>query len=295
MVTTNEVPSSRWGIWKLAARPWTLPAAAAPVLVGGGLALAEGQFRPLVALVTLVVALLLQVGVNFVNDVQDYQRGADQMGERLGPPRVTTEGWLMPAEVWGGTWVVFGATALLGLYLVWVGGWPILGIGVASVVAALAYTGGPFPLGYHNLGEVFVFLFFGLFAVGGTYYLQTGALSPLAVWAGAFMGSLAAAILVVNNYRDLENDRRAGKHTLAVCLGRQGTQVEYTLLLGLPYLTPIGLWLAGAAPLGVLAVWLSAPLMVKALRQFYTLQGRALNRALAVTGKVELAYGVLLA
>lgn len=286
---------SRWQIWMLAVRPKTLPAAAGPVLAGVGLAAAEGHFRPFIALLTLVTALLLQIGVNLANDVQDYERGADRPEERLGPPRVTALGLVPPTQMWRATWLTFGLAALLGLYLVWVGGWPILAIGVTAILAALAYTGGPFPLGYNGLGDLFVFLYFGLFAVTGTYWLQAHAVTPLAWWAGAWLGMLTTAILVVNNTRDLENDRKAGKRTLAVLLGPTGSRWEYALLLALPYLLPAALVALGQAPFGVLLVWLSAPTAFVAAQQIFHLEGRALNGLLALTGKLVLLYGGLLA
>lgn len=286
---------SRTKIWIMAARPKTLPAAVAPVLAGLGLAAHDGPVNGPVALVTLVTALLLQIGVNFANDVQDYEKGADTVGERLGPPRVTALGLVTPQAMWRATWLTFGLALLLGLYLVWVGGWPILAIGVTAILAALAYTGGPFPLGYHGLGEVFVFLYFGLFAVAGTYWLQRHAVTPLVWWAGAWLGLLSAAILVVNNTRDLANDARAGKRTLAVRLGPQGARAFYALLVGLPYLIPPVLVALGQAPWGVLLVWLSAPTAFVAARQIFRLEGRALNALLALTGKLTLLYGGLLA
>lgn len=286
---------TRTQIWIMAARPKTLPAAIAPVLAGLGLAAHQGPIHWPTAGVTLLTALLLQIGVNFVNDVQDFEKGADTVGERLGPPRATALGLVTPQAMWRATWLTFGLALALGLYLVWVGGWPILAIGLSAILAALAYTGGPYPLAYHGLGEVFVFLYFGLFAVVGTYWLQRHAVIPLAWWAGAWLGLLNTGILTVNNYRDLANDAQAGKHTLAVRLGPQGTRRFYALLLGLPYLLPTVLVGLGRAPLGVLLVWLSAPMAALAAREIGRLQGRELNALLALTGKLTLLYGGLLA
>lgn len=279
-------------IWLLAARPKTLPAAAAPVLVGTAVAISDGGFAWLPALAALLGALLLQIGANLANDVFDYQKGADT-SERLGPLRVTQAGLLSPRAMFQGMTVVFGLATLIGLYLVWVGGWPVVAIGAFSILAAIAYTGGPFPLGYHGLGDVFVFLFFGLIAVGGTYYVQTLTLTPKAIWAALPIGLLATAILVVNNLRDLQTDRAAGKKTLAVRLGQRGAQMEYTLLLALSYLVPLLMWLIGLSTVWVLLSWVSLLLARPLLQQIYTQQGRSLNLALANTARLELAFALL--
>jgi 1,4-dihydroxy-2-naphthoate octaprenyltransferase len=191
--------------------------------------------------------------------------------------------------------VIFGLAVLIGLYLAWVGGWPIVAIGVLSILSGLAYTGGPFPLGYHGLGDVFVFVFFGLAAVCGTYYVQAGAVSALAWWAAVPMGFLTTAIIVVNNLRDIETDRAAGKRTLAVRLGVRGARAEYLLLIGGAYLIPLLIWLTGAGSVWVLSTWLSIPLAVRWVRAVFTLSGRPLNAALAGTGQLTLMYAALFA
>ncbi len=293
MTPTLSRPSSVWQIWWMAARPKTLPAAVAGVVAGLGLALAQGAFHPGVAVATLVAAVLLQIGVNLANDAQDYQRGADRPEERLGPPRVTALGWLPPETVLRGAWVTFGLAALVGLYLVWVGGVPILAIGVAAILSAWAYSGGPFPLAYHGLGEIFVFVFFGPVAVAGTFYLQTGTLHPWVGWLGTGVGLLITAILVVNNYRDLENDRKAGKRTLAVRLGPRKTQWEFALLVLVPYALPLIGGLLGATPWTWLVVELSLPKAWWLVREFSKRTGRALNPLLAFTGKLAFWYALL--
>ncbi len=293
MTPTLSRPSSVWQIWWMAARPKTLPAAVAGVVAGLGLALAQGAFHPGVAVATLMAAVLLQIGVNLANDAQDYQRGADRPEERLGPPRVTALGWLPPETVLRGAWVTFGLAALVGLYLVWVGGVPILAIGVAAILSAWAYSGGPFPLAYHGLGEIFVFVFFGPVAVAGTFYLQTGTLHPWVGWLGTGVGLLITAILVVNNYRDLENDRKAGKRTLAVRLGPRKTQWEFALLVLVPYALPLIGGLLGATPWTWLVVELSLPKAWWLVREFSKRTGRALNPLLAFTGKLALWYALL--
>jgi 1,4-dihydroxy-2-naphthoate octaprenyltransferase len=281
-------------IWLLAARPKTLPAAAATVVVGAGAAFWSGGFRLAPALACLFTALLLQIGANLANDYFDYFRGADATG-RLGPLRVTQAGLLRPAEVRGGMWVVFGLAALLGLYLLLEAGWWVLLIGLACIVAAIAYTGGPLPYGYYGLGDLLVFIFFGPVAVCGTFFVQTGTVNPLALWCSLPMGFLITAILVVNNLRDIESDRRVGKRTLAVRLGQRGTRFEFTLCLLAAYLSPIFMLLAGIAAPWALLAWLTLPWAVKLTRQVWNTEGRPLNLLLAKTGQLTLGYALLFA
>jgi 1,4-dihydroxy-2-naphthoate octaprenyltransferase len=286
---------TRWQAWKLAARPKTLPAALSPVVVGTALAFADDGFAWLPALAAAAGALLLQILSNFANDYSDFFRGADTP-DRLGPVRVTSAGIITPAAMRKGILAVIAASALVGLYLVWVGGWPILLIGAASIVAALAYTGGPFPFGYYGLGELFVFLFFGVAAVCGTYYVQTLTLTPAVMTASFAVGALVTAILVVNNYRDIDTDRRAGKRTLAVRLGRRGAQIEYAGLLAFAFLLPPVMWLLEDAGPWVLATWLTAPLAVQLVRTLATAtDGPTLNRTLAGTARLGLLFSLLLA
>lgn len=279
-------------IWLLASRPKTLPAAAVPVIVGVAVALSEGVFRWGPALAALIAALLIQIGTNFANDVFDYQKGADT-SDRLGPLRVTQAGLLKPNEVLAGTIATFGLATLIGLYLVWVSGWPILVIGLLSIAAGLAYTGGPFPFGYKGLGDLFVFIFFGPVAVCGTYYVQAGNVSPVAYWASLPIGLLATAILVVNNLRDIESDRQSGKKTLAVRLGATGARVEYMALLGGAYLIPALMGLINLQWAGTLLTWLTFPVAVYQTMLMLTQKGRPLNQALAGTAQLELLYGIL--
>ena len=288
--------NSTWSkiqIWKLAARPKTLPAAIAPVIVGTAVAWASGRINGLATLAALSAALLLQIGANLANDYFDYFKGADA-GERHGPLRVTQAGLVTPAEMRLAMLGVFGFTALIGVYLAWVGGWPVIAIGLASILAALAYTGGPFPFGYYGLGDLFAFLFFGPVAVCGTAYILGGKVVPLAVGASIPIGLLVAAILVVNNLRDLESDQRVNKMTLAVRLGERGTRWEYVLLLSAAYLTVAVLVLVGVSSPWVLLSWGSLALVPGLLRTVFTQKGRPLNLALAGTGRLALAYGVLL-
>ena len=278
--------------WILAARPKTLPAAASPVIVGTAVAIGEGLFNLGPALAAMMGALLLQIGANLANDVFDYKKGADA-GERLGPLRVTQAGLLTPRQVTRGMWLILGLAVVTGVYLALVGGWPIVVIGLLSIASAIAYTGGPFPLGYHGLGDLFVFVFFGPAAVCGTYYVQAGELIEIAWWAAAPMGLLTMAILAVNNLRDIETDRAAGKKTLAVRFGVRGTRAEYLLLVGMAYLAPLAMCLADVTTLWALLSWLSLPLALSPIRLVLQKRERALNQALAQTARLELIYGLL--
>lgn len=278
--------------WLLAARPKTLPAAASPVIVGTAVAIGDGAFRLGPALAALAGALLLQIGANFANDVFDFKKGADT-GARLGPLRVTQAGLLTPNQVMAGMWLTFGLAAVAGAYLALAGGWPIVVIGLLSIASAIAYTGGPFPLGYHGLGDLFVFIFFGLVAVCGTYYVQAGTVGAGAVWAAVPVGALTTAILVVNNLRDIETDRAAGKKTMAVRLGAGGARLEYLFLLGLAYLVPWLMWGVGVSSPWALLSWLSLPLAAAVVRVVWRQEGRVLNQALAETARLDLVYSLL--
>lgn len=278
--------------WLLAVRPRTLPAAAAGVVMGGALAWHDGFFRIDAFLACLFAALLLQIGSNLANDVFDFERGTDTP-ERLGPTRVTQAGLLTPSQVKFGMAVVFGLAALFGLYLARLGGLPIIIVGIAAILSAIAYTGGPFPLGYHGLGDVFVFIFFGLASVAGTYYVQAGSVSPAAWWMAIPPGMIITAILVVNNLRDLENDRKAGKRTLAVLLGERKTKIQYVFCLVIAYLViPLAAWM-GIVPWASMLAWSSLPIAYRAARVTLTQRGRPLNAALAGTGQTALVLSLL--
>jgi 1,4-dihydroxy-2-naphthoate polyprenyltransferase len=275
--------------WILASRPRTLPAAASGVVMGSALAWLEGSFQLLPALACLFVALLLQIGSNVANDVFDFERGADT-AERLGPVRVTQAGYLTPTQVKRGMLVIFGFAVLLGLYLATLRGWTVIWLGVAAILSAVAYTGGPYPLGYHGLGDVFVFLFFGLAAVAGTYFVQVGSVSAAAWWMSVPIGFIVTAILVVNNLRDIESDRKAGKHTLAVRLGEQGAKVEYLILMAVAFLIVPVLILVDIVPIGGMVAWLSLPVAIRTLRTVFMQKGRPLNAALAGTGQTAFLF-----
>ncbi|MDC0706992.1 1,4-dihydroxy-2-naphthoate polyprenyltransferase [Stigmatella sp. ncwal1] len=296
MTADGLVPSSgsSAGAWLLAIRPKTLTAAFVPVGVGTGLAFGMGVGRWLPALAALGGALLIQIGTNLTNDYYDFKKGADT-AERLGPVRVTQSGLLAPGQVLAGALACFALAILSGIYLVWVGGWPIVAIGLSSVLFGYAYTGGPFPLAYHGLGDVFVFLFFGLVAVAGTYYVQALTVSPAAWWAAIPVGSLGTALLVVNNLRDVHTDQKAGKRTLVVRLGTKAGKAEYVLMLVAAYATPFLLFGLGLASAWVFLALLSAPLAVGPTRLVFGAQGSALNSALGATARLQLVFGLLFA
>jgi 1,4-dihydroxy-2-naphthoate octaprenyltransferase len=283
---------NRFQIWWLAIRPRTLPAAAAGVVAGSALALYDRAFHPFPALAALLVALLLQIGSNLANDVFDFERGADS-ARSAGPLRVTQSGLLTPAQVKTGMLCVFALAGLIGLYLAFQAGWVVLLIGLAAIFSAVAYTGGPFPLGYYGLGDLFVFLFFGLACVAGTYFVQAGQVSPAAWGMSLPIGLIIVGILVVNNLRDLPTDRQAGKHTLAVLLGRRFARGEYLACLLVAFLCLPIFCAFGLLSWGALLAWLSLPLAIKLARVVFTQTGQALNVALAGTGQLALAFSVL--
>lgn len=269
--------------------------AAAPVAVGAALALADGQGRGLPASAALLGALLIQIGANFANDVFDFERGADTEA-RIGPPRAAQLGLLTTRQMKIGTAAAFASAALVGVYLVAIGGWPIAVVGVLSIAAGLAYTGGPFAFGYHGLGDIAVFAFFGIVAVCGTYYVQVLALSPIAFAGSLPIGAFATAVLVVNNLRDVDTDRSAGKRTLAVRFGRRAARFEYAGLLVFAYAMLPVLWFAGASRAAMVFPLATLPLAALLIRTVWTASdGPTLNAALARTAVLEVAFAVLLA
>jgi 1,4-dihydroxy-2-naphthoate octaprenyltransferase len=281
-------------VWVKAARPRTLPAAVAPVAVGTALAAREDQFNGLVFAAALIGALFIQIGTNLSNDYSDARRGADTE-DRLGPVRVTAGGLVPPRQVLVATWASFAVAVLAGLYLVSVAGWELLVVGGVSILAGVLYTGGPRPYGYEGLGEVFVFLFFGLVAVMGSYFVQTEQVTVQAFALSVPVGLLACAILVVNNFRDIETDRRTGKRTLAVRLGRvRARGLYYGLILG-AFVSVVAGWLAFDVPAGANLSLLAIPLAVAPVNAVRTrTDGASLNRALGDTAQLQLAFCVLL-
>lgn len=305
---------TRANAWWLAARPATLWAAVVPVLVGSGLAWGEDDdfqcpggedclleigeriFRWDALLVTLIAALAIQVATNFANDVADAGRGADTP-DRIGPTRVVAAGILPAGTVWRATWVVFGVAAVCGLYLAYIAGWPVIIIGVVSIAAALGYVGGPRPYGYAGLGEVFVFVFFGLVATAGSRYVHDGSFPPGEAWRLAIpIGSLATAILVVNNIRDIATDEATGKRTLAVILGRRRTALLYTALIAASFATILAFGIPGWTPRWTLLALVAAPLALRPAKAVMTeTTGPPLIQALKATARLHLAVGGLLA
>ena len=278
----------------MAARPRTLPAAIAPVLVGTSLAIRTGKFHPLAFIAALLGAMLIQIGTNLSNDYSDARRGADA-DDRLGPVRVTAGGLVPPRRVLVATYVSFGVAVLAGAYLVAVAGWELLLVGAASILAGVLYTGGPRPYGYEGLGEVFVFLFFGIVAVAGSYFVQVKHLDWEAFALAVPVGLLAAAILAVNNFRDIDTDRRAGKRTLAVRLGRERSRILFASLIYLAYLITPATWAFGPLKAWVMLPWLTLPIAAPIVRIVRNrTDGATLNGALAQTGMLQLAFCTLL-
>jgi len=302
---------SRRKAWLMAARPQTLPAGTAPVVVGVGLAIHAGVFALLPALSALVGALLIQIGTNFANDYYDAVKGADTE-DREGFTRVTAGGLIEPERVKQAMIATYGLAVLVGVYLVAIGGVPILVVGLSSIVAGVLYTGGPYPYGYRGLGDLFVFVYFGVIAVTGTYYVQavenmaavglfplglpTGSVTVDAVVASLAAAALSTCVLVVNNIRDIETDRETGKRTLAVILGYRGARAEYLLLMGMGYTVPVIFALEPEYGLPALAPLLSLPLAARVTKTVLTeTSGEALNPALERTGQAMIAHALLFA
>jgi 1,4-dihydroxy-2-naphthoate octaprenyltransferase len=292
-VRVSDGPPGALATWIAAARLRTLPAAVVPVVVGTACAAASGGAAPGPALAALGGALAIQIGTNFANDVFDAERGADGP-DRIGPLRAVSAGLITARAMKRAMIAAFGVATLLGAYLALVAGWPVVAIGVASILSGIAYTGGPWPLGYHGLGDVFVLVFFGFVAVCGTVFVQVGAVPCLALAAAVPVGALATAILVVNNVRDRATDVRAGKRTLAVRFGRRAALVEYAGLLALAYAVPLGLALTGRPWAGLPLA--TAPLGLARLRAVVAAtDGPAFNRCLAATAQLLLMHGALFA
>lgn len=295
MATVEHVaPPGALRAFAAAARPRTLPAAIAPVCVGTAIAVADAAPRWDVIIACLAVALLLQVAANFANDLFDFERGADT-DARLGPPRAVQRGWISAGHMRAATATALGAALLPGVWLVVQGGWPFAIAGALAIAAALAYTGGPMPLGYVGLGEVAVFAFFGVVAVCGSHWVQSGGFSAVALGASVAPGALASAILVVNNLRDVATDRVAGKRTLAVHFGVRAARVLYAALLSLAYATPVALVACGRLEWPALLPLASAPLAVRLVRRVARAEGAALNPLLAATAALELVFCALFA
>jgi 1,4-dihydroxy-2-naphthoate octaprenyltransferase len=275
--------------WILAARPKTLSAAVVPVMLG--LALAPRPIHVGLAAFTLFGALFIQIATNFINDALDFKKGADTT-ERLGPVRVTQAGLISADAVMRAAYVCFGLAALCGIPLIMRGGWPLLAIGVASILCSYIYTGGPYPLAYNGLGELFVMIFFGFVAVAGTYYVQALKVDRAVILAGYVAGSLATVLLVINNLRDVESDRASNKKTMAVRLGEDFARLEIAFFAFTPFIAQI--FVADARNRS----WLLLPLVaafiaLELINRMRKSQGRELNRCLAMAGGLQWAFGIL--
>jgi 1,4-dihydroxy-2-naphthoate octaprenyltransferase len=281
--------------WLLAIRPKTLPAAVAPVVLGWGIAATTGTFRWGAGLAAMFGSVMIQIGTNLVNDVVDFSKGADTK-ERTGPTRVTQTGLLTSRHVWTGVLVTFGLAGLAGLYLTLTAGWPVAALGLAAILAGIAYTAGPFPLAYIGLGDLFVFIFFGLGAVCGTVFVTSGSLPEGAWWASSAAGALIVNILVVNNIRDIDTDRAAGRRNIPVVFGRRAAEWEFAVMLVLAFAVPPILICKGFASPWALLSYLSFP---QGVRLWSTLQsglkGPLLNPLLGQTAQMALRYCFLLA
>lgn len=296
----NQKPSSEleplpnWRVWWIASRPKTLSAAIAPVLVGSAVAFKEDGFLLLAALAALLVGVLIQIGTNIYNDYADYSRGADT-SERLGPLRVTQAGLMRPQIVRRAALLTFALAGLIGLYLIWVAGWPVALIGLTAILAGLAYTAGPWPLAYNGFGDLFTWLFFGFVAVGGTTFVQLQRIPFLAWMGGLALGATITALLAVNNIRDMEADRSAGRRTIPVLFGRSVGLFEVSFCLAVAYLVPFVMLLIQKQTLWYLLPLLTLPEAIRLLRFLLATQGRSLNLGLVRMARLVLWYGVLMA
>lgn len=278
--------------WILASRPKTLLAAIVPVMVGTALAQYDRSLNLTAAFIALLCSVLIQTGTNFANDLYDYLAGTDTK-DRTGPERALASGRITVNEMKTGIVLVFGLAFLLGMYLVYLGGIIILVIGVLSIIAGLAYTTGPYPLAYNGLGDIFVFIFFGLVGTIGTYYVQTLTVTPLAVWASLPVGALITNILVVNNFRDREEDKAAGKRTTTVIFGKKFAQAQYIILMLISYIIPFILYFLYLNEIRVLLPLITLPLSIRLIQMLYKLHGPQLNKTLELTAKLSALYGFL--
>ncbi len=283
---------SQFQVWMLASRPKTLLAAFVPVIVGSSLAIAENKFKLLASVVALICALLIQVGTNLANDLYDYLKGADNKN-RIGPLRVLNAGLVTPKKMKIVVFLVFSFTFLLGLYLVYHSGVIILIIGIVSILAGLAYTTGPFPLAYNGLGDIFVFIFFGVVGTVGTYLVNTNQISEISFIASIPVGALITNILVVNNYRDIEQDKLVGKNTLAVKLGKSFSRYEYLILTGISFFVPLLIYRFYSVSEWIFLPYLTLPIAYKLILMLFQYEGSALNKVLELTAKFSALFGLL--
>lgn len=294
MIQSHSNTITKFDAWILAARPRTLFAAIVPVIVGSSIALHDGKFNLTSAIIALLCSILIQIGTNLTNDLFDFLRGTDK-DSRVGPQRAAASGLLSIEEIKIGTIATFGLSFLLGLYLVFTGGWIVLLIGVVSILAGIAYTAGPLPLAYNGLGDVAAFLFFGLVATVGTYYVQAYEFSWMSFWSSIPVGALITNILVVNNYRDREEDSSNGKNTLAVIFGDNFSRIQYVIFMIISYAILFVVFFTFKRSFFVFLPLISLPLSIKLIRMIYTLRGHELNKTLELTSKLSAIYGFLFA
>jgi 1,4-dihydroxy-2-naphthoate octaprenyltransferase len=288
----NSKSISKFQSWILASRLKTLPAAVVPVLVGSALAVSVNKFFLFYSIVALLCALLIQIGTNFTNDLYDYLKGADSK-KRKGPVRVLASGLISVREMKIGSVIVFGLAFVLGLYLVYSAGLIILWIGIISIIAGIIYTAGPFPLAYNGLGDLFVFAFFGVVGTMGTFYLHTQEFTVVSFLVSLPVGALTTNILIVNNYRDIEEDKAAGKNTLAVYLGKNFTRWEFIILLLLSYAVSLILFLNFDYSYWIFLPYITIPFTILLIRMLFKLKGESLNKTLELTSKFAGVYGLL--
>jgi 1,4-dihydroxy-2-naphthoate polyprenyltransferase len=294
MIQTQTNTITKFDAWVLASRPRTLPAAVVPVIVGSSIAIHQNKFQLVAALVALCCSLLIQIGTNFVNDLFDFLHGSDKK-DRIGPQRAIASGIISINEMKHAIVLTFVLSFLMGMYLVYLGGWMILFLGILSILAGIAYTAGPYPLAYNGLGDIASFIFFGLVGTVGTYYVQTGEVSAMVFWSSVPVGALITNILVVNNYRDREEDRSNGKNTLAVLFGERFTRIQYLFFMIVSYSILFVVYFTYKNDWVVFLPMLSFPLSIKLVRMIFTLRGRDLNKTLELTAKLSAIYGFLFA
>lgn len=294
MIESQTNTISKFDAWILASRPRTLAAAIMPVIVGSSIAIRDGVFHPIAAIVALLCSLLIQIGTNLVNDLFDFLHGTDKK-DRVGPQRATASGLLSKYEMKLGIYFTFGLSFIFGLFLVYLGGIFILLIGIFSIVAGIAYTAGPFPLAYNGLGDIAVFIFFGFVGTVGTYYVQANEITAMVFWSSIPVGALITNILVVNNYRDREEDHSNGKNTLAVIFGEKFTRIQYVFFMIVSYAILFIVYFTFKKSLLIFLPLLSLPLSIKLVRMIFTLRGRELNKTLELTAKLSALYGLLFA
>jgi 1,4-dihydroxy-2-naphthoate octaprenyltransferase len=287
MTLTDKIDS-----WIIASRPRTLLAAFVPVMVGSAVAFNEGKLNIIFSLAALICSVLIQVGTNFTNDLYDFLNGADTV-KRKGPRRVLASGLISVNEMKAAVIITFLTSFLIGLYLVYHGGFVILVIGVLSIIAGFAYTAGPYPLAYNALGDIFVFMFFGIVGTVGTYFLHTQNLSIISFISSVPVGALVTNILVVNNYRDVDEDKATGKRTLAVKFGKNFTRYQFIFLIAISFIVPLLLFVFFNASIFIFLPYLTLPIAYKAITMIYTLTGIELNKTLELTAKLSAIYGLL--